>query len=110
MPVLGSNLSDETSWAVGAPPSMESRVPTYVRWLLVVAIPFVLAYCLYWSPVWLGSDDVSQYSAWAVLVSTGSGCVRKVLRAAKLISGSETPSIPGLLALRPFFDGTERPT
>ena len=35
--------------------------------LSAVVVPFVLAYCLYWFPVWLGSDDVSQYGAWAGL-------------------------------------------
>ena len=42
-------------------------LPKAFHWLWVVTVPFVLAYCLYWSPVWLGSDDVSQYSAWAGL-------------------------------------------
>jgi hypothetical protein len=46
---------------------LTSRLPIYLRWLIVVIVPFILAYCLYWSPVWLGSDDVSQYSGWAVL-------------------------------------------
>lgn len=36
-------------------------------WLWVIVVPFVLAYCLYWSPVWLGADDVSQYGAWSFL-------------------------------------------
>jgi hypothetical protein len=35
--------------------------------LSAAVVPFALAYCLYWSPVWLGSDDVSQYGAWAGL-------------------------------------------
>jgi hypothetical protein len=34
------------------------------RWIWAVAVPFGLAYCLYWSPVWLGAD-VTEYSAWA---------------------------------------------
>src|SRR5450432_2222602 len=40
----------------------------FLRWLGGVAAPFALAYVLYWSPVWLGSDDVAQYSAWQFLV------------------------------------------
>jgi hypothetical protein len=31
-----------------------------------VVVPFTLAYCLYWSPVWLGADS-SEFSAWALL-------------------------------------------
>jgi hypothetical protein len=42
--------------------------PVTVRWLGAVAVPFALAYVLYWSPVWLGSSDVAQYSAWQFLV------------------------------------------
>ena len=46
-----------------------SRVrPVIVRWLGAVVAPFALAYLLYWSPVWLGSSDVAQYSAWQFLV------------------------------------------
>jgi hypothetical protein len=29
-------------------------------------VPFALAYCLYWSPVWLGADP-SEYHAWALV-------------------------------------------
>jgi uncharacterized membrane protein len=42
--------------------------PVILRWLGGVAAPFAIAYILYWSPVWLGSDDVAQYSAWQFLV------------------------------------------
>lgn len=42
--------------------------PIILRWLGAIAAPFVLAYTLYWSPVWLGSDDMAQYSAWQFLV------------------------------------------
>src|SRR6266478_2423758 len=45
---------------------LSSLLPKALRWLWVVIVPFILAYCLYWSPVWLGSDP-SEYSAWAVL-------------------------------------------
>lgn len=38
----------------------------YPLWIL--AVPFVFAYCLYWLPVWLGADDVAQYSAWSFLI------------------------------------------
>lgn len=31
-----------------------------------VIVPLVVAYCLYWSPVWLGADP-SEYHAWALL-------------------------------------------
>ena len=46
---------------------LRSLLPKTLHSLSAVVVPFVLAYCLYWSPVWLGSDDVSQYGAWAVL-------------------------------------------
>lgn len=46
---------------------LNSLLPKALRWLSVVVVPFTVAYCLYWSPVWLGSDP-SEYSAWAVLV------------------------------------------
>jgi hypothetical protein len=36
------------------------------RWLGAVAVPFLLAYGLYWSPVWLGADP-SEYFSWAFL-------------------------------------------
>ena len=41
--------------------------PVILRWLGAVAVPFALAYVLYWSPVWLGSSDI-EYSAWQFLV------------------------------------------
>jgi hypothetical protein len=47
---------------------LSTRLPKALRWLWVAVVPLVLAYCLYWAPVWLGSDDVSQYGAWAGLV------------------------------------------
>src|SRR5689334_14202709 len=34
-------------------------------WLLAVATPFVVAYALYWSPVWLGADDL-EFGTWAL--------------------------------------------
>src|SRR6266851_1078930 len=46
---------------------LRSRLPKNLHSLSAAVVPFVLAYCLYWSPVWLGSDDVSQYGAWAGL-------------------------------------------
>ena len=42
--------------------------PVILRWLGAVAVPFALASVLYRSPVWLGSSDVAQYSAWQFLV------------------------------------------
>jgi len=37
---------------------------TGVAWLLVLGTPFVLAYSLYWSPVWFGADPL-EFRAWA---------------------------------------------
>jgi hypothetical protein len=35
-----------------------------LSWIFSVAVPFVLAYSLYWSPVWFGANS-SEYSSWA---------------------------------------------
>jgi hypothetical protein len=37
-----------------------------LRKLWVVIVPFTVAFCLYWSPVWLGADP-SEYHAWALV-------------------------------------------
>ena len=47
---------------------LSTLLPKILRWIWVVLVPFALAYCLYWLPVWLGSDDVPQYGAWAFVV------------------------------------------
>ena len=45
-----------------------SRIsPIVVAWLAAVLFPFAVSYCVYWLPVWLGSSDVAQYSAWELL-------------------------------------------
>jgi hypothetical protein len=41
-------------------------VPMLARWICALVVPLLIAYCLYWPPVWLGADS-SEYSAWAVL-------------------------------------------
>lgn len=38
-----------------------------LRRLWAVVVPLVIASCLYWSPVWLGSDP-SEYGAWVFVV------------------------------------------
>jgi hypothetical protein len=43
-----------------------SVVPSASRSLWIYLVPFILAYSLYWSPVWLGNDS-SEYGAWALL-------------------------------------------
>jgi hypothetical protein len=45
---------------------LRSRLSKNMHSLSAVVVPFVLAYCLYWSPVWLGSDSF-EYGAWSVL-------------------------------------------
>jgi hypothetical protein len=40
--------------------------PTLARWVGAILVPFVLSYCLYWSPVWLGGNP-DQASSWALL-------------------------------------------
>ena len=51
---------------------LSSVLPKGLRWLWVVTVPFILAYCLYWSPVWLGPDPsnlymLDRYRVWAGL-------------------------------------------
>jgi hypothetical protein len=41
-------------------------LPFALRAIWVIVVPLVLAYSLYWLPVWLGAG-VSEYGAWAVL-------------------------------------------
>jgi hypothetical protein len=35
---------------------------------LAIAVPIALAYCLYWSPVWLGGHNSAEYSTWVLFV------------------------------------------
>jgi hypothetical protein len=51
--------------AVVAALCLRIRLPI-VRWALALVIPFVIAWCLYWMPVWVGNDP-SEYAAWAPL-------------------------------------------
>jgi hypothetical protein len=37
-----------------------------LRWTLAVVVPFVIAWCTYWAPVWAGRDP-SEYGPWAPL-------------------------------------------
>jgi hypothetical protein len=37
-----------------------------LRKFWAVVVPFLVACCLYWSPVWLGADP-SEYHAWAAI-------------------------------------------
>ena len=47
-----------------------------LRWLWAVIVPFALAYCLYWSPVWLDADKSefnhallrSEYHTWQFII------------------------------------------
>lgn len=64
---LGSGALLIAVLSVGVVWLLSSLLPKGLHWLWVVTVPFILAYCLYWSPVWLGSDS-SEYSAWSVLV------------------------------------------
>jgi len=42
--------------------------PEPLRWLGGVAMPLLVACVFYRLPVWLGSTDAAQYSAWTFLV------------------------------------------
>jgi len=63
---LGSGAVLIAVLSVGVVWLLCSFLPVAFRWLWVVIVPFLLAYSLYWLPVWLGSDP-SEYSAWAIL-------------------------------------------
>jgi len=36
-----------------------------IKWLSGLIVPFLIAYFLYWSPVYFFGSDPSEYSAWA---------------------------------------------
>jgi hypothetical protein len=63
---IGSGAILVAVLSVGVVWLLRSRLSKNLHSLSAVVVPFVLAYCLYWSPVWLGSDP-SEYGAWAVL-------------------------------------------
>ena len=42
------------------------RLPPTLMWLLGLVAPLVIAYSLYWLPVWQGASS-SEYSTWAPL-------------------------------------------
>jgi hypothetical protein len=37
------------------------------RYAAAIIAPLVLAYVVYWAPVWFGAGDRDQYAAWALL-------------------------------------------
>jgi hypothetical protein len=42
-------------------------LPRWAQWCTGVLVPTLLAWSLYWSPVWLGAAGHSEYSAWSWL-------------------------------------------
>ena len=64
---LGSSALLIAVLSMGVVWLLRSRLSKNLHSLSALIVPFILAYCLYWSPVWLGSDDVSQYGAWSGL-------------------------------------------
>jgi hypothetical protein len=42
-------------------------LPRWAQWCTGVLVPVLLAWSLYWSPVWLGAAGRSEYSAWSWL-------------------------------------------
>jgi hypothetical protein len=48
-------------------------------------VPIALAYGLYWLPVWLGSNDSAQYSAWQFLV-VGVWCLAGIASSVVIIA------------------------
>ena len=41
--------------------------PVTIRWAFLGGFPLLLAYALYWSPVWLGGSKSDEYSAWQLI-------------------------------------------
>jgi hypothetical protein len=40
----------------------------FIKWFFILLVPFLLAYFIYWSPVWFGSSLSGEYSTWEWLV------------------------------------------
>jgi len=54
----------------------------YWRRIVSLAVPFVLSYSLYWTPVWFGHGDRDSFAAWAplfILPWFAAGAVSTVL-------------------------------
>ncbi|MGA2603529.1 MAG: hypothetical protein ABSG14_04815 [Verrucomicrobiia bacterium] len=53
--------------------------PAILRWFYRVLVPFILAYCIYWLPVWCDPNlSRSEYSAWELIgvgIPFGAGVV-----------------------------------
>jgi hypothetical protein len=41
--------------------------PVAIRWAFLGGVPLILAYTLYWSPVWLGGSKSDENSAWQLI-------------------------------------------
>jgi hypothetical protein len=63
---LGSGAFLIAVLSVGVVWLLCSVLPVALGWLWVAIVPFILAYSLYWLPVWLRADS-SEYSPWAIL-------------------------------------------
>jgi predicted membrane protein len=38
-------------------------IQSRLKWTLALVSPFLVAWCVYWTPVWMGANP-SEYSAW----------------------------------------------
>jgi hypothetical protein len=71
--------------------------PPLLRWVALLAVPFLLAYALYWSPVWFGGGDRAQYAVWAPVCIgpwTLAGLVASVVVAGYLRRRFQEPPSP----------------
>ena len=41
-------------------------LPKVPGWIWALSVPFILAYCFYWSPVWFRAGGSSEFGAWAI--------------------------------------------
>jgi len=81
---LGTGAALVAVFSVGVVWLLSSVCPTSLRKLWVVIVPFVFAYSLYWSPVWLGADPVG-YHTWALL-GVGAWFLTGVIPSGVLVS------------------------
>jgi hypothetical protein len=58
-------LSTLLTWILGRLACNGKAWLSPLIWLIPVSVPLLVSYILYWSPVWMGSDDSAEYGAWA---------------------------------------------
>jgi hypothetical protein len=75
--ILAAILSAGLVWL------LSSVCPAALRKVWLLLIPFLVACCLYWSPVWLGADQ-SEYHVW-VFLGVGAWFVAGLIPSAVIV-------------------------